>query len=289
MPYPPIPSHRIPYDIDGSVVGWSLSTEYGTYNFDSTAFLIPPSNYFSQLQMQESNDENFKSIHWSSNYDKYAYFVFFPELREVTHFLIKTKNSNFSSSYMMIQGSVNSTNGSDGTWENGVMTYQKVYTKHQLRQNIQPVSFSGPVKVLRIGVVAGYGSGVEFCGFHLYGFKYAGETPDDILYVDSQTGVELSRLTDWEDRPEGTTLFKEFKVKNSSPNKIANGINLQLNHSDFLISWNPDGPWTSVLDIQSLGPGALSSTIYIKNQLAPPSLTLGPTVARIITSIGSWI
>ena len=98
----------------------------------------------------------------------------------------------------------------------------------------------------------------------------------------------MTSLIDWGDRPEGTTLVNAYKVKNLSATKIANNINLQLNHSDFTMAWSEDGPWQSVLDIASLSPGALSTTFYVRNQLQPPLLILGPKAARIIASIGSF-
>ena len=77
-------------------------------------------------------------------------------------------------------------------------------------------------------------------------------------------------------------------MRNSSVDKIANNINLQLNDEDFLMSFNQEGPWTSVLDLASIAPNSVSSVLYIKNQLAPPLLALGPRYARIIASVGSW-
>ena len=122
---------------------------------------------------------------------------------------------------------------------------------------------------------------------HLYGLKAAGEQPDDILFCD-KNGDVLTELMDFGNRPEGTTEIREFTLKNSSNNKIANNINLQLNDKDFIMSFNRDGPWTSVLDIASIPPNSTSSVLFVKNELAPPLLTLGPRYARIVASVGSW-
>lgn len=213
---------------------------------------------------------------------------FFPNLTEVTHMGFLFEAPLYPPINVEIQGSADTTNGIDGVWENGTFSLIHTSDLDGWRKHIMPLSFSKPIKVLRIRfntVASGFESYLD--AMHIYGFKAVNETPDDILFCNTD-GEPLLELTDWGDRPEGTTQFKQVKIKNASPNKIANNINLQLNHSDFLMSWNPDGPWTSVLDIQSLGPGALSATIYLKNQLAPPLLILGPKAARIIAGVGSW-
>ncbi len=102
------------------------------------------------------------------------------------------------------------------------------------------------------------------------------------------SGVELTSLIDFGDQPEGTTEIQSFKIKNTSSSKIANNVNIQLNHGDFTITFSQDGPWQSLLDISSIGPGSLSSTIYVRNLLGPPLLTLGPKAARAIVTVGSW-
>ena len=131
----------------------------------------------------------------------------------------------------------------------------------------------------------GYSAGLK--NVHIFGRKAAGETPDDILLCDTN-GNELTALMDWGNRPEGTTLIKSFKVKNASTTKIANNVNLQLNHADFLMSLSPSGPWTATIDIASIPANSLSAEIFVKNALEPPLLTLGPKAARIIATVGSF-
>lgn len=277
MPYPAISSRRMPYDIDGTEVA------YGSI----TRGIV---DWFTPTEKAELNNEDYNSVTKGSQNNRI--FVFFPEKREIEAiYVISSSRSSGTSEQMNgIWGSVDSTNGLDGAWEAGVMSggYPVHENDFSWRSGIKTVSFSGPIKVLQIGLPVDSVYNTRYKIMHLYGRKAAGETPDDIQFCNTSTGAEKTALMDWGDQPEGTTEIDSFKVKNASASKIANDINLQLNHADFLLSWSADGPWTSVLDIATLGVGALSNTVYVRNKLEPPLLLLGPYAARVIASVDSW-
>lgn len=285
--YPAVSEHRIPYDIDGSEVGYSFQAGVAL----STLFGNGISNWLDSQSKQNLNRED-RAQEWGaySNYAGFGFWFFFPELREINKIGIQYPATGISvPSENIIQGSTDTTNGMDGTWETAVYSFPTPSADlDNWRDNIFTVSFSGPIKALRFGI-RHYSTTVtiKVCGIHIYGRKAAGEQIDDIAFCDD-LGNELTSLIDWEDRPEGTTQIRTIKVKNTSTNKIANNVNLQLNHSDFTMAWSPNGPWQSVLDIASIGPNSLSSTVYIRNALLPPLLTLGPKAARIIATVGSW-
>ncbi|KAF5044786.1 hypothetical protein DSECCO2_488060 [anaerobic digester metagenome] len=276
MSYTEITSRRIPYDIDGTVVGygngviptsWLNSTQSGNLNNSDTGGVI-------------SNSMNF----W----------FFFPEKREIECAFIAGYKTYTYGSFVVgsITGSNDTTNGQDGTWEtatfpNGSPAKQDP-SSVSWRELIKTVSFSEPKRVLKVNIYNSYWDTEMGCSaMHFYGRKAFGETPDDILFCDTD-GVELTALDDWGDRPEGTTATKSFKAKNASTTKIANGVNLQLNHADFGLSFSESGPWTATLDITSIAANSLSATIYARNLLGPPLLTLGPKFARCIATVGSW-
>lgn len=278
MVYPAISSRRMPYDIDGTALAYGSITE-GIVD------------WFTPTEKAELNNDDYNSFMKGAKNNRI--FVFFPEKREIEaiYVISSTSRSDGTSQQMNgIWGSVDSTNGLDGTWEAGVMSggYPVHENNFSWRSGIKTVSFSGPIKVLQIGLPADIVFDTIYKIMHLYGRKAAGETPDDIQFCNTSTGTEKTALMDWGDRPEGTTLIDSFKAKNASASKIANNVNLQLNHSDFLLSWSPDGPWTATLDIATLGVGALSNTVYVRNKLEPPLLILGPYAARVIASVGSW-
>ena len=129
----------------------------------------------------------------------------------------------------------------------------------------------------------------QFGLFHIYGEKAAGETPHDIIFIDHDTtpGVEYAAPEDFGDRPLGTSVVRQFRVKNVSPTLTANSINIQCNDSDFAIS--TDGvTWVVTINIASLAAGAESATLYMRNTTPAPGNPLGPRFARIVAIVGSW-
>lgn len=284
MPYPAILSRRIPYDINGTKIGKSTSQSY------SSAI----SEWLSQSDLTILNDDiNGNYYHRSEDaYNKLscAFYWFFPERIEFEYMSVGIGGSN-PASLSSLQGSNDTTNGMDGTWETAIFpngTPNVMVSSDSWRLGILPVSFSSPYKFLRCFITVSSGSmgNSQLDYIHIYGRKAYGETLDDILFCD-ENGNELTALTDWGDRPEGTTVIKSFKVKNASTTKIANNVNLQLNHADFLMSLDQI-TWVATIDIASIPANSLSAEIFIKNALGPPLLTLGPKAARIIATVGSF-
>lgn len=279
MAYTTIPSHRMPIDIDGT----EIAIRGGAYA-DGVA------SWCNSTQKGQLNDEASSNV-ISANIDGAALcvWVFFPEAREVEQIFISAYSYYYSPSFAELQGSADSTNGADGTWEtanwpSGVAFYNTPAAT-VWRTGLKPVSFSGPMKVIRFRITSTFAPSLR--DLHIYGRKKATETPDDIVFTDIN-GNEMTMLKDFGDRPEGTTVIASLKIKNISTTKIANNVNLQLNHPDFLISFSESGPWQATLDIASIGIGSLSSAVYIKNPLGPPLLVLGPKAARLIATVGSW-
>lgn len=291
MAYPVINSRRMPYDIDGTAVGYNDSGGL------SPAGLIPYgiASWLNSVSAGNLNKADRSQV-FSRGSDAYGcgtmvFWFFFPEIREITHLGFLLPDANTVPTSLLIQGSTDTTNGVDGTWEDAVFSLPAIGPSlDNWRSKVFPVSFSGPMKEVRIGMysrLTSPWSTLSINALHLYGRKAAGQTPDDILFTDIN-GNEITSVTDWGDQPEGTEELWWFKLKNASTTKIANAVNLQLNHADFSIALSPDGPWVAVLDITSIAANSLSSTIYVRNKLGPPLLTLGPRQARCIVTVGSW-
>ena len=127
------------------------------------------------------------------------------------------------------------------TWETASLPSGIAYshfTARSVQNNIKPVSFTGgEVRSIRNGSAANTGGGM-LCATHLYGEKVAGQTPDDVIYIDHDTPRASSsphRRTSGTSRS-GTTVVRQFRVKNTSATKTANTINVQCNDADFAIS-----------------------------------------------------
>lgn len=278
MAYPIIEEHRIPYDIDGTEVAYKTAS-VETINNAIEGWLT---------ETQKSNLQ--KNRNPSSFFPGNFVYFFFPSLMEISKVYIDARASGALNGLPVIHGSTDSANGVDGTWVPAIYTFPPLDTADTAwRKDIFAVSFPSPIKVLRIYQLAagGYNYDIFYSAVHLYGRKAAGEIPDDIAFC-TAAGVELTELTDWGDVPEGTTDITSYAMKNTSASKIANMVNLQLNHPNYTMSWSADGPWQSVLDIASIGPGSLSAPFYVRNLIQPPLQILGPFNGRIIASVGSW-
>lgn len=278
MPYPQIISRRIPYDIDGSVVGWN-SNNGDTINTWLTI------DQLAKINTSEGTDAVLQS---GASYS--TTWLFLTELCEIEAICINGTSGDGLYYFGALYGSRDTTNGQDGTWE--IATFpsgeppDRTADNFSWRQYIMPVSFSEPKKVLKIK--SGAGTNYPWIErIHLYGRKASGETLDDILICDIN-GNELTALMDWGDRPEATEQMKVVKLKNISTTKIATGVNLQLNHGDFGLSFSVAGAWTATLDIASIPAGGLSEPIYIKNTIGNPNQILGSRAGRLIVTVGSW-
>lgn len=277
MGYSEILSRRIPYDINGTVVGYRGNNSYAN-GMD---------RWLTSSQAGELNDEDVTNVFTDAGQ---VYWFFFPERMEIEAGIINGAGEYYGVTFYELQGSNDTTNGMDGTWETAVFPSGTIHSTNSgiyyWREGIRPISFSTTYKVIRFRAYSEYGLRLRYV--HLYGRKAAEETPDDILFCDT-AGNEKTALKDWSDRPEGTTVIDSFKLKNQSTAKIASNVNLQLNHADLSLSFSEEGPWTATLDITSIAPGSLSSTVYVRHTLGNPLLILGPRAGRCIVTVGSWL
>ncbi len=285
MPYTALPDMRMPYDDDGSV--YALGSL-----FDGIL------NYPSGSQALHANGSVYGTAGaggaaTASVVGYRGAWLFFPELREVTAFYAWFHTTDGASSAVMtaslIEGSTNSTNGLDGTWETASVGGAPTRNNNfDWRSTIKSLSFTGSKKIVRLCFTYNWAA-VNVYLLHVYGEKGSGQTPDDIIYIDHDTtpGVEYTAPEDFGDRPLATTVTRQFRVKNTSATLTANTINIQCNDADFAISTD-NTTWVVTINIASLGPGAESSTMYIRNTTPAPGALLGPRFARIVTTVGSW-
>lgn len=291
MAYVALNEHRIPYDIDGTEVGYRFN---GFSELSVSNLLLQFPTWMTSAQKGHFNSETRQSTVFNQlSAHRVAMFFFFPEQVEVSGLtmyfhIFSDKQVNIET--MIVQGSDDSTNGLDGTWESATFVKPSgSLADDYWRSQYVDISFSKPVRCLKIGMGTPSSASVSCApaAVHIFGQKASGQTPDDIVFTDS-AGTPLTKLVDFGDTPEGTTSYQEIRVKNTSATKNANNINLQLNHADFDFSYSQTGPWLSVIDISSLGPGSLSQVIYLRHHLEPPLIPLGPKAARIIAAVGSW-
>lgn len=299
MVYSTIDSNRIAYDVDGT------SIYYKTGYYDSS-WDIGVATKLSNALMIELNDEN-TTVTISSQYTAPALYyinlwMFLPEKCNVTEMFVGgisyvDYSTQAGFSLISLQGSNDTTNGVDGTWEtatfpNGNPAVLKPTTV-AWRSSVKAVNFSTAYRSYRMIVgnlysSGGYYSQCRLQTVHLYGEKAIGETPNDLIFYEI-TDTEITALNDFGDRPEASTVYDSFKLKNVSPDKVATTVSVGITHTDFLLSLSETGPWTASVSIASIAAGAFSDPIYIKNELGQPPLTLGPKAAKCTATVGSWV
>ncbi len=298
--YPALPDRRIPFDIDGTVLAKGTPQISATH---ATLLAQGLSSYITgttRINLNGSSGAGSGLAIGSHSTGPWtcgsAFWVFFPESREVTGLYLGLSlagvgldTTNFA---LTLEGSINTTNGVDGTWESASLPSGAPLGLRQLdgfRAYVHPVSFTGGKRAIRF-VIGTSISGVELVMLHLYGEKTAGQTPDDLIFIDHDTtpGAEYTAPEDFGDRPLGTTGTRQFRVKNASATKTANTINLQCNDADFTISTNGT-TWVVTIDIASLAPGAESATLYVRNTTPALGNVLGPRFNEIVATVSSWV
>ena len=271
MPYAALPDHRMNYDNDGTLVYYGSVAGGASVAYSST-------------QLLELQDDDFV-VPGVAYQDTHRVWWFFPEQREVTGIYIYSTNGGYTS----LQGSNDTGNGMDGTWETASMPsgYPAAPSgeggAYRWRDGIKPVSFTGPKKNIRI---SGPGGQAQPTIAHLYGEAAAGQMAHDLVFInhDDTPGVAFGAAEDFGDQPLGTTVVRQFRVKNTSASRTATNLNIQMNDSDFVIAEAAGGPWVVTINLASLGPGAESPTYYLRLTTPAPGAALRPRFARIIAT-----
>jgi hypothetical protein len=288
MTYPAIPDRHMPYDNDGTVV---LQRE--DYPITGQSQFYPTG-----VNLQQWNGYANVITSAGATYDYSTILFFFPEQREVSALFVAAVTTPFSGlAFFYCEGSNNTTNGNDGTWETATLGTPPTVANNFppktwdcWRSLIGTVSFTGPKATLRLRA-APNNPAAGWAGWsivHVYGQKAAGQTPDDVIFLDQATAyAEFTTDLDFGDRPLGTTSVHQFKVKNASATHTANTINIQCNDADFAIS--TDGvTYVNTINIASLAAGASSNVLYVRNTTPNPGAALGPRFARIVVTVASY-
>lgn len=281
MPYSALTDRAIPYHLDGSVVK-IISQLTGVVKS------------FSSAEMLEINDEDFTLTQFT-NGDNYIV-VFFPEARDITaifgvlyfYHSISPRPSQISA----LQGSLDSTNGLDGTWTNA--TAPDGYPPDSLylddwRKGIKAISGLSGVRAIRFKSDETGISGIY--ALHLYGHKTTGQTPRDILFLDAENSdSEFAIPLDFGDRPAGTSAIRQIKVKNVDPLLTASTLVVEVVDpvDNVRVSDSAAGPWVISKTFTSLAPNTSSSIIYVKCETLAPPTPLGPMRAPIKATVGAW-
>lgn len=288
MSYPATIGRRMGYHNDGTIV-----CQWDTYSIK---------RWCTPDELAELNDFDYVGVLGNvyTALRECGPMFWFPEKRWVTGyygFNNADNHNDMNSTMYRLDGSNDTTNGLDGTWEaaslpDGIAPSNAnyFYSSDSWRTSLKRVVFTEPKQVVRVVSYGGY-YGLEgpCCILHLWGYKGDGETPDDIIFIDNQGGGgEWVNDPDWGDVIAGTTVKKQFQIRNTSASRTATTIGLTCSDTDFSIS-SDDVTYGSSLSLSSLGPGATSDIYYVKCTVAALGIVIPQARhANVVVTVGSW-
>ena len=251
--WPDCPSRKIAYHDDGTVVA-------GRYE-DSGA---PYENFYewSLANITELNDLDHVPISpdWPNSFMAITRFApgvatsitnietvwIFPELRDIYGFVAELHHSGGSTdaAHLYIYTSPDTTNGIDGTWTLQIdyWTSSNVIiddSPEAWRTMIVAFSAPGTRAVKTRSTTHNFSKEFEWRAAYIFGTITAGETPDRIVYVDDNTGLEFTKPMDWGDVPRGATLDWDIYLLNNSATLAAGGTMVL----DFTTLYNSSDTW----------------------------------------------
>lgn len=220
----------------------------------------------------------------------------FPEPRDIYGIMDIIEYINGPEAYWCYY-STDTTNNIDGTWTSAKGTYStdsSALTKW--RTEIDTVSLSS-VRGIRFYMdrTAGSQNRVSWYLIHYYGEISAGQTPDKLIFINEDTGLEFTGPLDWGDVPRGTILDHDIRVKNNSGSLTASDTDLTLealtgsSNSWYTLS-DSGGAFGSSLNISSIAAGATypaANTITVRLTVADAE-GLSLQAARIRMFTNSW-
>lgn len=280
--------YRIPYDIDGTSVITFSNTNPATNN---TTY--GPSTSAIKALNSEFGVVNYAAFQPYNAIGNVA--LVFPQLMDITGYRVwkYVDNASYNNGQnQIIQYSLDTINGYDGTWTNtGQSTLSTLTTAIRSEYRSDPINLSvNGIKGIRFGYSAA--SGIPYNAIHLYG---APSTPQ-IKYWHPTLDQELSPSHfDYGYAYRSSTDTKTFRIKNVSSTQIANSITLSFDEawapSPTLVSQytiaKSDLVYGSSVSITSLNPNSISEVLYSKRTMSATA-AIGAYSLRVKAVVGSW-
>lgn len=293
MPYSALPAaRRRHYEIDGTVEGWN-----------TTSFAAGMTSLATPAQMLTLNEESptvDAAITSVPSPGDLFFYVLFPERVDLSFFVVRFANVQIGNLTLSnLTSSSDTTNGADGTWTAMASTGTRLYdittgAGDWWRANAPATLTSNNTNITAIRFQVHNGDTLTNSGFrnlYIWGTKHSGQTPEDIIILQSDATTEWPNDDDWGDVGAGTAAVTHtYYVKNTSATLTANAITVKASGSD-------SARWTVSLDnasfassksIASLAPGA-TQVVYFK--FTPPALTAGtsrPYAAYLEADVTNW-
>lgn len=294
MPYNEAPSRRFAWDSDGSVALRSEAT--GNDGPSPGDFGAVPWTNASLSERVNGNDEDSDSYFHSKSGGGSGITVhilmaiLFPESRDLDGMYVVATSTGTVNNYWMYK-SQDTTTGVDGAWVDTEVPRETDVALDHYRNNIKALSFPS-VKGIKGNIDSvGTNKATFWHTIHLYGVISAGETPDRIIFLDTEdSDAEFTKVLDFGDTPRGGTSTRTFKIKNNSSSKTINTIEVTaedifLNAGGWYTFSENDADYFTSFSVGNLGPGA-TKLLYMK-RVIPDDETIGVQAGRIKASHAS--
>ncbi len=275
--YDDAPARRMAWDDDG--------TRFLYINRDTQ---VLSADYTGTASAQELNDEDNTNGLAGFVFAKSAVVLVFPEKRDVDGWLGAITLVGAAREW---RTSVDTTNGWDGTWvqQDAQWDDKAITTPYPTawRNSIQASSLTG-LRAFELQMNDSY----NWRAVHLYGTIAAGETPDRLLYVDKDSGLEWTLPLDYGDVPRGAARDDTFELKNNSSSLAANTVQITgealYGAMGSWLTFSEGGSYSATLSLaSSISSGSTSPTITVRRDI-PGTNAVGPFAGRIQTSVASW-
>jgi hypothetical protein len=282
-------SDRIEYDTDGTVVWYST----GTFGLAD-----PPVLTMSNANMRQLNDDNNQNDVLSGGGNSVHIVCFqFTAPMTLTGYQMGLHAQGVGAA-IVLQYSLDSTNGSNGTFTNTGWTTQNSTNPFDIKNNKLATSLTN-VTWLRLYMQTGGSSSpaTYIRNMNLYGYPTAGLPTQRLEFWQPVTNAEASpALFDYAEIPQSSTNTKQFRVKNMHSTLTANSI--VVTAADVMkdaavalgsqIQVSTDNvTFTSTVNIGNLAAGAISPILYHRWNPAA-NATLSMWSARVSAVAGSW-
>lgn len=328
--YPDAPFRRMAWDEDGSIL-WSAPSLQATYTSVVTTQIVE----YSVARKQKFNNED-EIGNDSVNVGSFvaaqpfqAFQIIFPEIRDLYGIaywcnatLAQADDIRNRRMPNHVEVSANTPNGVTGAWvsifpgdwedatypchaPHDIYTWNYWYRIGIVNDAPLPVFGIRSIRWMQAPGENLIGS-ASWHHIHLYGDKSTGVTPDRLLFIDMDTGLEFQAPLDWGDVPQGTTLYHKIRMFNNSTTFTANDVILDFEaltgesdtwHSlrrvdDFINNNHEGGAYAARYEIASMPPltyyPTLSTDALFIRLIVADNEDVGPNASRLQAETTAW-
>lgn len=293
--YADIPGTRFALDQDGSVMKWR--------NFTTSSAWTDVSG--SLVETQKVTTANYAAVGSNpatANHHQVA--IAFPEARSINGIYahLGFNVATVTPQNLTWEYSTDTTDGTDGNWSTFTVTFNALASHDEVgdsskpyyRSDVATVSLSN-VKGIRVRWNGNNGSTWDYRIYvlHIYGSRPITGVDRLAFWNPSTDNALTAAYLDFGDIAQGTSVTRQFRIKNISGSLTANSISIAV--SDLLPEYGSGGievssdnvTYASSINIGNLASGVISSVLYVRRTV-PGAETTTQRHARLLANAASW-